>query len=156
MYCSLKVEKILALVFRAAKHPAYLTYTQSTSWKMLCWMSYKLEPRLWGEISTTQICRWYHCNVRKQTGTKEPLDEGEGGEWKSQLKPKLMASGPITSWQIEGRKMEAVKNFLFLGSKITVDGDRSHEIRRQFLLGRKWKWKWSLSVMSDSLRPHGL
>ena len=48
-----------------------------------------------------------------------------------------MASGPIISWEIEGEKMEAVTDFLFLGSKITVDGDCSHEIRRQLLLGRK-------------------
>ena len=52
-------------------------------------------------------------------------------------KTKIMASGPITSCQIEGEKMEAVTDFLFVGSKITVDGDYSHEIRRQFLLGRK-------------------
>ena len=48
-----------------------------------------------------------------------------------------MALGPITSWQIEGEKVEAVTDFLFLGSKITVDGDCSHEIRRHLLLGRK-------------------
>ena len=48
-----------------------------------------------------------------------------------------MASGPLTSWQIEGGKVEAVADFFFLGSKITVDGDCSHEIRRQMLLGRK-------------------
>ena len=52
-------------------------------------------------------------------------------------KTKIMASGPITSWQIEGEKVEAVTDFLFLGSKITVDGDCSHEIRRCLLLGRK-------------------
>ena len=52
-------------------------------------------------------------------------------------KTKIMASGPITSWQIEGEKVETVTDFLFLGSKIAVDGDRSHEIRRQLLLGRK-------------------
>ena len=50
---------------------------------------------------------------------------------------KTMASSPITSWQIEGEKVEAMTNFLFLGSKITVDGDCSHEIRRHLLLGRK-------------------
>ena len=50
---------------------------------------------------------------------------------------KIMASGPITSWQIEGEKVKVVTDFLFLGSKITVDGDCSHEIRRQLLLGRK-------------------
>ena len=48
-----------------------------------------------------------------------------------------MASGPIISWQIEGEKVEAVTDFLFLGSQITVDGDCSHEIRRRLLLGRK-------------------
>ena len=48
-----------------------------------------------------------------------------------------MASSPITSWQIEGEKVEALTDFLFLGSKITVDGDCSHEIRRQLLLGKK-------------------
>ena len=52
-------------------------------------------------------------------------------------KAKIMASGPITSWQIEGGKGEAVTDFLFLGSKITADGDCSHEIRRRLLLGRK-------------------
>ena len=48
-----------------------------------------------------------------------------------------MASGPITAWQIEEEKVEVVTDFLFLGSKITADGDRSHEIRRRLLLGRK-------------------
>ena len=48
-----------------------------------------------------------------------------------------MASGPITSWQIEGENVKVVTDFLFLGSKITVDGDCSHEIRRRLHLGRK-------------------
>ena len=48
-----------------------------------------------------------------------------------------MASGPITSWQIEGEKVEVLTDFLFLGSEITVDGDCNHEIRRRMLLGRK-------------------
>ena len=52
-------------------------------------------------------------------------------------KTRIMASGPITSWQIEGEKVEAMTDFLFLGSKITADGDCSHEIRRRLLLGRK-------------------
>ena len=51
-------------------------------------------------------------------------------------KTKIMASGPITSWQIDGETMETVADFIFLGSKITADGDCSHEIRRCFLLGR--------------------
>ena len=48
-----------------------------------------------------------------------------------------MASGPITSWQIEGEKMEGVTGFIFLGSKITADGDCSHEIKRRLLTGRR-------------------
>ena len=52
-------------------------------------------------------------------------------------KTKIMASGPITSWQIDGEIMETVRDFSFLGSKITADGDCSHEIKRQLLLGRK-------------------
>ena len=52
-------------------------------------------------------------------------------------KTKIIASGPITSWEIDGETMETVTNFIFLGSKITADGDRSHEIKRRLLLGRK-------------------
>ena len=52
-------------------------------------------------------------------------------------KTKIMASGPITSWQIDGQTMETVRDFIFLGSKITADGDCSHEIKRCLLLGRK-------------------
>ena len=52
-------------------------------------------------------------------------------------KTKFMASGPITSWQIDGETMETVTDFIFRGSKITADGDCSHESKRRFLLGRK-------------------
>jgi len=52
-------------------------------------------------------------------------------------KTKIMASSPITSWQIGGETMETVRDFIFLGSKITADGDCSHEIKRRLLLGRK-------------------
>ena len=80
--------------------------------------------------------------VKKQIGTKQPLDEGERGEWKSWLKTqfqktKIMASGPITSWQIDEETMETVIDFIFLGSKITADGDCSHEIKRCLLLEEK-------------------
>ena len=52
-------------------------------------------------------------------------------------KTKIMASGPITSWEIDGETVETVADFIFLGSKITADGDCSHEIKRRILLGRK-------------------
>ena len=53
------------------------------------------------------------------------------------LKMKIMASGPITSWEIDGETVETVTGFIFLGSKITADGDCSHEIKRRLLLERK-------------------
>ena len=53
-------------------------------------------------------------------------------------KTKIMASGPITSWQIDGETVETVADFIFLGSKITADGDCSHEIKRRLLLGRSF------------------
>ena len=69
---------------------------------------------------------------------KRVKDEGEKAGLKLNIqKTKIMASSPITSWQIEGEKMEAVRNFIFLGSKITADGDCSHEIKRCLLLERK-------------------
>ena len=70
-----------------------------------------------------------------------------------------MGSGPIISWQIDGARVETVTDFIFLGSKIIVDGDCSHEIKRHLLLGRKAVTNLmcvSHSVMSDSLQPHGL
>ena len=129
-------------------HTPYLTSMQSTLCEMLGWMKHKLESRLLEEISTTLICRLYHSNSRKWRGTKEPLDEGERGEWKSWLKTqhskktttattKIKAFIPITSWQIEGGKVEAVTDFIFLGSKIAADGDCSHEIKRHLILERK-------------------
>ena len=65
-------------------------------------------------------------------------EESEKAGLKLNIKnTKIMASSPITSWQIEGAKVEAVTDFLFLGSKVTAHSDCSHEIRRQLLLGRK-------------------
>ena len=63
-------------------------------------------------------------------------NEKAGLKYKSQ-KTKIMASGPITSWQIDGKTMETLTDFTFLGSRITADGDCSHEIKRHLLLGRK-------------------
>ena len=64
-------------------------------------------------------------------------ESGKAGLKLSIQKIKIMASGPITSWQTDGEKVETVTNFIFLGSKITADGDCSHEIKRRLLLGRK-------------------
>ena len=79
---------------------------------------------------------------RKWRGTKKPLDERKEESEKVGLKlniqkTKIMASGPITSWEIDGETGETVSDFIFKGSKITSDGDWSHEIKRHLLLGRK-------------------
>ena len=87
------------------------------------------------------MCRRHHSNGRKLKGTKNPLDEGEKESekagWKLNIqKTKILASDPIISWTTEGEKAE-VTDFIFLGSKITVYGDCSHDIKRCLLLGRK-------------------
>ena len=69
--------------------------------------------------------------------TKVEEDSEKAGLKLDIQKTKIMASGPITSWEIKGEKVEAVTDFIFLGSRITADGDCSHEIKRRLLLGRK-------------------
>ena len=98
-----------------------------------------------------------YADGRNWRGTKELLDEGERKEWKSWLKTKIqktkiMASSPITSWWIEGGKVEAVTGFIFLGSKITVDGDCSHKIKRCLSLG--WKAMTNLDSILKKQRHH--
>ena len=123
-------------------HAVYLGYILSTSWEMPGWMKQKLESRLSGEISITTIMqitrRLHHPYDRRWRGTKELIDEGEEEEWNSWVKTqdsktKIMASGPITSWQIDGETVETLTKFIFLSSKITADGDCSHEIKRHSL-----------------------
>ena len=115
---------------------------QSTSWETLGWKKHKLESRLLGEILITSDMQMTPPLCRKWRGTKGPLDESERGEWKIGLKlniqkTKIIASGHITSWQIDGETVETVADFIFWGSRITADGDCSHEIKRCFLLWRK-------------------
>ena len=66
-------------------------------------------------------------------------------------KTKIMTSGPITLWQIDGETMETVTNFIFLGSKITADGDCSHEIKRCLLLGRK-----AMTILDSILKSRNI
>ena len=103
------------------------------------WMKHKLESRLWGEISVTSDMQ---MTLQSEEALKSLLmkvkEESENAGLKLNIqKSKIMASGPITSWQIDGETMEIVRDFIFLGSKITADGDCSHEIKRHLLLGRK-------------------
>ena len=64
-------------------------------------------------------------------------EESEKVGWKLNIQRMIMASGPITSWEIDGETVEALSDFILGGSKITADGDCSHEIKRRLLLGRK-------------------
>ena len=110
-----------------------------------------LNARLEDSQPGVKIARRNINNLRYADGTiliaeskeelKKLLMRGKKESGKAGLKliqkTKMMASGPITSWQIDGEKMETVTDFIFLGSKITVDGDFSHEIKRHLLLGRK-------------------
>ena len=122
--------------------PAYLAYMQSTSCEMLGWKAQ----------AGIKIARRNINNLRYVDDTtliaesKEELksllmkvrEESEKPGLKLNVqKTKIMASSPITSWQIDGETMETVTDFLFLGSKITADSDCRHEIKRRLLLGRK-------------------
>ena len=122
-------------------HPAYLTYMQSTSWETLGWKKHKLESRLPGEISITNADDTT-LTAESEEELKSLLmkvkEESEKVGLKLNIqKTKIMAYGPITSWEIDGETVETVSDFIFLGSKITTDGDCSHEIKRCLLLGRK-------------------
>ena len=120
-------------------HSAYLTYMQSTSCEMPGWIKHRLESILLGEISITsdiQMTPPLWQKVKSLLMKVKEESEKVGLKLNTQ-KTKIMASGPITSWQIDGETMETVTNFIFLGSKITADGDCSHEIKRHMLLGRK-------------------
>ena len=108
---------------------------------MLGWMKHKLESRLQGEIS---IRNADDTTLMAENGEKlksllmKVKEESEKVGLKLNMhKTEIMESGPITSWQIDGETVQTVANFVFLGSKITADGDCSHEIKRRLLLGRK-------------------
>ena len=124
-------------------HPAYITYMQNISCDMLGWMKHKLESRLLVEISITSDMQmtphlWEKSEEELKSLLMKVKEESEKVGLKLNIqKTKIMASGPITSWQIDGETMQEATDFIFLGSKITADGDCSHEIKRLLLLGRK-------------------
>ena len=105
-------------------------------------MKHKLESRLTGETSITR----YAVDTTLVAGSEEELksllmevkEEREKASLKVNIqKTKIMTSGPISSWQIDEETKETVRDLIFLGSKITADGDCNHEIKRRLLLGRK-------------------
>ena len=112
-------------------HLAYLTYIQRASCKMPGWMKQKQESRLPGRISVssdmqvTAYLKLAEIEEELKSRSIKVKEESENVGLKLNIqKTKIIASGPITSWQIDGETMEIVTDFIFLGSKITADGDR--------------------------------
>ena len=105
-------------------------------------MKHRLESRLPGEVAITsdrQITPplWQKMKKNLKASMKVKEESEKVGLKLNIQNTKIMASGPITSWEIDGETVETVSDFIFLGSKITADGDCSHEIKRCLLLGRK-------------------
>ena len=123
-------------------YPAYLTYMQSTYEKRWAGRSTS-----WNQIAGRNINNLRYADdtilmAESEEELKSVLmkvkEESEKVGLKLNIqKTKIMASGPITSWQIDGETVETVTDFMFLGSKITADGDCSHEIKRRLFLGRQ-------------------
>ena len=110
-------------------HPVHLTYIQSTSWEMLGWMKHKLKSRLPGEISINSDTQTLMAESEELKNLLMKVKkESKNVGLKQYSETKIMASSPITSWQINGETMETVTDFILGGSKITADGDWSHEI----------------------------
>ena len=109
---------------------------------MLGWIKHKLESRLPGEISITSdtddTTLTAESKVKLESLFMKVKEESEKVGLKLNIqKTKIMASGPITAWQIDGETVETVADFILGDSKITADGDCSHEIKRHLLLRRK-------------------
>ena len=143
-------------------HPSCLTSMQSTSCKILGWMKHKLELRLPGEISITSDT---HCDTTLMAQCEEELksllmkvkEENERASLKLNIqKIKIMASGLITSCQIDGETRETVTDFTFLGSKTSADDNCSLEIKRHLLLGRSAMTNLESILKSRDITNKGL
>ena len=102
-----------------------------------------MTPPLWQKVKNWRVS-WWKVKESEKVGLKL-----------NSQKTKIMASGPITSWQLDGETMETVAEFVFLGSKITADGDCSHEIKRRLLLGRKVMTNLDSTLKSRDLANQG-
>ena len=138
-------------------HLAYLTYMQSTSCEMMGWINLKLESI---KIEGRKISFRYAENTTLMAGSKQELksllmkvkQESEKAGLKLNIqKTEIIASSPITTWQIDGETMETVTDLIFLDSKISVDSDSSQEIKRRFLLGRK-----GMTNLDSMLKSRGM
>ena len=102
------------------------------------WMKHKLESRFPGEISITSNTQIGESKEELKSILKKVKEESEKVGLKLNIqKTKIMASGPITSWQIDGETMETVRDFILWGSRFTADGDCSHEIKDSYSLEEK-------------------
>ena len=106
------------------------------------WMKHKLESRLPGETDNLRYADYITLMAESEEELKSLLMKVKEESDKTGLKldiqkMKIMASCTTTSWQIDGEKLETVRDFIFLGSKVTVDGGQNHEVKRCLLLGRK-------------------
>ena len=115
---------------------------QTTSCEMPGWIKHKLESRFQGEISITSNVDDTTLMAESKGELKSLLmnvkEESEKASLKLNIqKMKIMASGPIASWQIDGETVETLRDFILGGSKVTEDGEYSHEIKRCLLFGRK-------------------
>ena len=115
---------------------------QSTSWETLGWKKHKMESMPGGNINNLRYADDTTLMAENEEELKSLLmkvkEESDKVGLKLNIqKTKIMASGPITSWQIDGQTVETVTDFIFEGSKITADGDCNHEIKRLLLLGRE-------------------
>ena len=111
---------------------------QGTSYEMLGWIKHRLESRFQGEISITSDMQMMLWQKAKRNWRASKEESGKAGLKLNIQKIKVMISGSITSWKIDWEALEAVKDFLLLGSKIAADGNCSHEIKRRLLLGGKY------------------
>ena len=123
-------------------HRVYLTYIQSTPYEIPGWTNHKLESRLLGEISTTSDMQVTTLMAKsKEELNSLPMNVKEESEKAGLkiniLKTKIKASEAINSRQTDGEKVEIMTEFILEGSKITVDGNCSYEIKRCLILGRK-------------------
>ena len=119
----------------------YFSYVQSTSCDMPGWKNHNLESRFPGDISTTSLddttLMAKSEEELKSLSMRVKEDSKKAGLKFNILKTKIMASNSIASWKTDGKKVKTVTNFLCFGSKITTDGECSHEMKRCLLLGRK-------------------
>ena len=105
-------------------------------------MKLKLESRLPGEVAITSDMQmtpplWQKVRKNQKASMKMKEESEKAGLKLNIQETKIMASGPVASWQTDGETIKTVRHFIFLGSKITTDGNCGHEIKRHLLLGRK-------------------